>query len=502
MKDERQALDAVAYTVHLRNKRLRARLGNLLTVVLDAVLIWIGFTVAYWLRYEVDWPPPFEAIVRNVPTEYQVPLSAFTPYALILVAFLLALFAFKGLYRLPRAARTLDYAGRIISSTTTGIAALIVFVFVYRNTEFYSRLIFAFAWIAIIVLLCTYRAIFLELRRLIWIRGADRERLLVVGNTGLGRNVMEAIVAHPFFGYQLVGYLDDRPQPHTRRPLRHFRHVGKVDDLLQTVRQYRIDQVILALPFWEQHRLPELVSICREVAVDFRVAPDLHQLSFDRVDVNDLAGAPLIGLKEVSLKGVNLILKRLIDLTLVILAAPLLLPLVLLITFLIKRDSPGNAIFQQVRVGKDGQHFIAYKFRTMVVDAEARKADLAALNEADGPIFKIRNDPRVTRIGRFLRRSSLDELPQLWNVLRGEMSLVGPRPPTPAEVEEYDDWHYRRLEVTPGMTGLWQVLGRSDTSFDEMVRLDIYYAENWSPALDLRILVQTIPVVLLGKGAY
>ncbi len=159
-------------------------------------------------------------------------------------------------------------------------------------------------------------------------------------------------------------------------------------------------------------------------------------------------------------------------------------------------------IFQQQRVGRGGRPFTAYKFRTMVADAEARKAELAALNEADGPLFKMRNDPRTTRVGRVLRRTSLDELPQFWNVWRGEMSLVGPRPPTPDEVADYAEWHKRRLDVTPGLTGLWQVLGRSDTSFDEMVRLDIYYAEKWSPGMDLRILLQTIPVVISGKGAY
>jgi lipopolysaccharide/colanic/teichoic acid biosynthesis glycosyltransferase len=155
-----------------------------------------------------------------------------------------------------------------------------------------------------------------------------------------------------------------------------------------------------------------------------------------------------------------------------------------------------------MRMGVGGRTFPVYKFRTMVMDAEARKADLVAQNEADGPIFKIRNDPRRTRVGQFLRRTSLDELPQLWNILRGEMSWVGPRPATPDEVERYLPWHMRRLEAKPGLTGLWQVSGRSDTTFEEMVRLDIYYVEHWSVLMDLRILLQTIPTVLSGRGAY
>ena len=236
--------------------------------------------------------------------------------------------------------------------------------------------------------------------------------------------------------------------------------------------------------------------------VEFRVAPDLYELSFDRVDVGDLSGIPLIGLKELSLRGWNLVVKRAMDLALTLLAAPVVLPLAALIVVAIRRDSPGPAIFEQRRLGKDVRPFTAYKFRTMVVDAEARKAALAPLNEADGPLFKIRNDPRMTHVGRILRRTSLDELPQLWNVLRGEMSLVGPRPPTLEEAACYQEWQARRLEVLPGLTGLWQVLGRSDTSFNEMVRLDIYYAENWSLGMDLRILLRTIPAVISGRGAY
>jgi len=220
------------------------------------------------------------------------------------------------------------------------------------------------------------------------------------------------------------------------------------------------------------------------------------------VDVLHISGVPLIGLKENSIKGWNLAMKRMLDVSFILFSLPILVPLTAVIALLICLDSKGSAIFRQIRIGKDGIPFSCYKFRTMVVDAEKRKAELAALNEADGPLFKIRRDPRVTRVGRFLRSSSLDELPQLWNVLRGEMSLVGPRPGLPEEVEQYDPWHRRRLEVTPGLTGLWQVLGRSDTTFDEMVRLDIYYTENWSVHMDLRILLKTIPVVLIGKGAY
>jgi exopolysaccharide biosynthesis polyprenyl glycosylphosphotransferase len=471
-----------------------------LYIAIDAALVLAGFAIAYWMRYLVNWPPPFEAIVSEVATENFVAISAFLPIALLLMLLLIGQFVMRGLYRLPRTAGVLDHMGIIISSTTVGIAILIVVVFLYRPF-FYSRLIFGFSWLTIIALLGIWRTLLIVVRRWRWLRGHGRQRILVVGGAGLARFVMEGIVAQPDMGFELAGYLDDRDQP-PARPKRHFRHLGLIRDLEKLVRSRAIDQVIIALPFWEHHRLPELVAICRSAQVDFRVAPDLYELSFDRVDVSNIGGVPLIGLKEVSLRGWNMALKRAIDLLLVILAAPAALFLSALVAIAIKLDSPGPVIFAQTRIGRGERPFTVFKFRTMVVDAEARKAELAALNEADGPLFKIRADPRLTRIGGFLRRYSIDELPQLWNILLGEMSWVGPRPPTPDEVAQYEEWHRRRLEVLPGLTGLWQVLGRSDTSFDEMVRLDIYYAESWTPGLDLRIILQTIPAVLAGRGAY
>jgi exopolysaccharide biosynthesis polyprenyl glycosylphosphotransferase len=474
----------------------------LLAPLSDAVLILAGFAIAYWMRYLVRWPPPFDSIVREVLTQNFVPITAFLPIALPLTLLLLAQFAAQGLYRMPRAAGLLEHSGIILSAVTTSMAVLIVVVFIYRPF-YYSRLIFALAWFTISLLLIASRAVLINVQRYRWTRGVGRDRILVVGGTGLGRHVMESIVAHPFLGYELAGFLDDRePRPAADRPHQHFRQLGHIHELDTVLQHAAVDQVIIALPFWEHHRLPELAATCRAAGVEFRVAPDLYELSFDRVDVGDLMGIPLIGLKELRLRGWNLLTKRAIDVALVLLSLPLVLPLSLALALAIRRDSPGPVIFRQQRVGRDGRLFTCYKFRTMVADAEARKAELEALNEADGPLFKMRNDPRTTDVGRWLRRYSLDELPQLWNILRGEMSWVGPRPATPTETAQFEEWHHRRFEVTPGLTGLSQVLGRSDMSFDEMVRLDIFYAEHWSPAMDFRILLQTVPAVLHGRGAY
>jgi len=230
--------------------------------------------------------------------------------------------------------------------------------------------------------------------------------------------------------------------------------------------------------------------------------PDLFQLSLGGVEVEEINGIPLISIKQTTLTGMNQVIKRAFDLSVTIPALIVSAPVWLLVALAIRLDSPGPVLFRQVRVGRRGDPFVFYKFRSMRQDAESELENLRELNEASGPLFKIRDDPRQTRVGRFIRRTSLDELPQFFNVLRGEMSLVGPRPGLPSEVTRYQDWQRRRLEVQPGMTGLWQVRGRSDLTFDEMVMLDIYYGENWSLGTDVAILVRTIPLALFGDGAY
>jgi exopolysaccharide biosynthesis polyprenyl glycosylphosphotransferase len=204
----------------------------------------------------------------------------------------------------------------------------------------------------------------------------------------------------------------------------------------------------------------------------------------------------------VRISAFALFFKRVVDVALATIVLVFAAPLMGLVALVIKLDSPGPTLFRQERVGKGGRPFTLYKFRSMGVGAEDQKELLRNLNEADGPLFKIKEDPRVTRLGRLLRRLSLDELPQFYNVLRGDMSLIGPRPPLPEEVVQYQPWHMRRLEIAPGITGLWQVSGRSELPFDEMALLDIYYIEQWTPALDVKILLRTIPTVLFGDGAY
>jgi exopolysaccharide biosynthesis polyprenyl glycosylphosphotransferase len=323
--------------------------------------------------------------------------------------------------------------------------------------------------------------------------------VLIVGAGEIGRAVMRNLVARPELGYQVVGFMDDDL---SMGDLGRFKALGGLESVGTAIKSERVDEVIITLP-WTYHRtIMGLVRSCEAAGVRARVVPDLFQLSLSRVDFDDMGGIPLMGLKETAIPRAGRLIKRLLDIALALLVLVVFAPVLGLIALLIRLDSPGPAVFTQRRVGEDGRPFDILKFRSMRVGAEEQQSKLQELNQASGPLFKIKADPRVTRMGRFLRRSSLDELPQFVNVLRGEMSVVGPRAGLAPEVAQYQAWQRQRLEVPPGMTGLWQVSGRSDLSFDEMCLLDVYYIENWSLGLDLTIMLRTVPSVLFADGAY
>ncbi len=465
----------------------------LLAMAVDALLINLAFIIAYYLRYELQW-------IRAVDEANWRPYRDYLPVALVLSAIILVLFNFSRVYSPRRGESWLDEAYRIASGTAMGIMTMIVIFFFYRP-QFYSRLVFSYAAVLIAGLLSLERLGARQVMGYARRRGIGVDRVLIVGAGEIGLAIMRNIVAQPELGYSIVGFVDDSPELGST-DIGPFKALGGTDNIAGLVQDYAIDEVIIALPSMSQAEILKVMSQCEGHGVSYRIVPDLLTLSLSRVDVDDIIGIPTIGVKEVSIRGGNLALKRILDVTISLVGLVVLSPLMLLIAGLIKLTSPGLVLFAQVRAGRNGKPFTFYKFRSMYLGAEEEQETLAPFNEVRGPIFKIRDDPRLTPLGKVLRRTSLDELPQLYNVLRGEMSLVGPRPPLPSEVEQYRDWHRKRLEVPPGMTGLWQVRGRSKLTFDEMVMLDIYYIENWSLGLDLRILLRTVPVVLFASGAY
>lgn len=490
---------STALPVKVRRAR-RQRLETAVMVALDGLMIVVGFALAFWMRYElrVDFGREFF---------YPQTLDRFTRTIFALLGLTLVLLWMKGSYQQPRNAAWLGQLGSLASSSVTAVGLTIIVTFLYRaSSTTPSRLIYIFAAVFIFAMLALGRLLIVAWRRWRWRNGYDLERVVVVGGTGLGKEVMASLADSGETGYELIGYVADPPERDAPPP-RYARdpgvpHLGRLVDLPLQVAQLSVDHIIVALPFWQHRALPTVVQMCTQLGIDFQVVPDFYELSFDRVTIQELRGTPLIGLRENQIKGANYLIKRGLDLTLVLLTLPVWGAIALLVAMLVKLTSRGPIIYRQTRIGLHGHPFEFLKFRTMVVNADELKAELMDQNEGTGPMFKMKRDPRVTPIGRYLRKFSLDEIPNLWNVLRGEMSLVGPRPAIPEEVYQYEPWHRRRLEVTPGVTGLWQATGRSDSSFDEYVRLDIYYAEHWSVWLDLRILLATIPSVLRGRGAY
>ncbi len=471
----------------------RVHWPTVVKLLLDAILINVAFFCAYLVRYEWQWFLP-------VDEAYRVPFSVYSPTSLALTAILLFVYWVEGAYSYKRKRSGLNEVWIILRGAVTSVAALYVLSLLQRAV-LYSRLIFAYTGIAVVVLLSIARGIEGTIAGQLRKRGRGVQRALIVGAGETGRTIMRNIVAQPELGYQVVGFVDDRPERGTK-DIGRFRALGATDHIPAVISEHKVDLVIVTLPWLYHRKILSIMSQCEHAHVAVKIVPDLFQLSLSNVDIDDLSGIPLISIRPPSISGGNLALKRATDLVSASLLLVLAAPLMLVTALLIKLDSPGPAVFRQTRVGRGGRPFTLFKFRTMQQDAEQRQEELTGLNEASGPLFKIRQDPRRTRLGGFLRRMSIDELPQLFNVLRGEMSMIGPRPALPSEVQQYQAWHMKRLETWPGMTGLSQVSGRSELSFDEMVLLDIYYIENWSPLLDLKITLRTVPSAVMGTGAY
>ncbi len=462
-----------------------------LAVLLDAILINLSFGLAYYVRYELELFVP-------VSDEFFAPYTAYLTFQLAYTALELIFLGLDGVYTPRRGGAWLTEFYRIANATTTVGILLYAAIFILLPPV-YSRVLILEAVVITIALLSGARGVRRMVEAQLRKRGVGVARVIIVGAGETGRAVMRSIVARPELGYQIVGFVDDDPG---KGHLGRFKALGGLGQLDFLIRAERVGEVIITLPSMYHRKIVEVVRACERLGARARVVPDLFQLSISRVDVDDIAGIPLLGIRQATIPRAGRLLKRALDIFVSALALLVTSPLMLLIAVVVQLESPGPAIFRQIRVGQRGRPFTFYKFRSMREGAEEEQAQLLDRNEASGPLFKIRDDPRLTRVGRFLRRASLDELPQFINVLRGEMSLVGPRPGPPHEVAQYQPWHRQRLEVAPGLSGLWQVSGRSDLTFDEMCLLDIYYIENWSLGLDLTILLRTIPRVILGDGAY
>lgn len=405
----------------------------------------------------------------------------------------------RGLYDSRRLGSTARDLLEVVAACALGTALVLVLLVLFESalaTRLFAINLFAMLWLLVSMSRLAIRAGLHRLR----IQGRNLRFVLIVGTGPRAQRLVQAILSAPELGYRIVGFVDDE----NLLPTGGGEVIGGIDDLPRLLSTSIVDEIFVALPIRSRYTQTQQVAHeAEKQGVPVMLLPDLFTMKLARTRVGLVGDSPVVRfITGPDLDG-RMVFKRLFDFVVASIALFMLAPLMLIIAFAIRSTSPGPAVFRQSRIGLSKRPFAMLKFRTMSADAEQKQALLEAQNEADGAVFKMRNDPRVTRIGRFLRQTSLDELPQLLNVLRGEMSLVGPRPLPLRDVERFkEDWQRRRFSVLPGLTCLWQLSGRSNVDFQRWMELDLEYIDQWSLLLDLKILLRTIPVVLKRDGAY
>ncbi|MGH2752247.1 MAG: sugar transferase [Actinomycetota bacterium] len=459
-----------------------------LRVTIDGMAVMVALFGASIIRFEIMEGAP---ALQNGWT-YPV-------LTLIAVPVWLTLFWLYGLYEPRQVLSPVNEFKQVFHGVVAGTVVLLI-------SDSALNMNLARGW-ALLAMFCGFFAVGgerLAVRKLLHFlrrRGGDTTRTLVLGANHEGRTVANTLERERWLGYEIVGFLDDDLPAGDALQDGH-KVLGPVARVKEIIAGSNINLVLIAATAFETPRLNKLFWELQDCDVDLQITSGTVDLLASRMTVQSVAGVPLLYVRRTGISRLQQVIKRTMDffgsLALTIVLSPLLLG----IGTWIRRDSKGPAIFKQVRVGRDGKPFTCWKFRTMVVDAEERLAELEHLSEGPGLLFKLKEDPRVTTAGRWLRRYSLDELAQLMNVLRGEMSLVGPRPALPSEAEQYDDWVRNRLRVKPGMTGLWQVSGRAETSFADYLRYDLFYIQNWSLSLDIWILWRTLRAVMSAEGAH
>ena len=479
-------------------------------VIADAVASALSFMLAFYVRERVSVFAADGSLAWS---------NRFAPYgALLLFVVCIRLLSFRycDLYRVRGEFSLVDDGIRIFKATAIGSLLIVAAAFLYRGGfEFrafsYARSVFVADFAFVLISVGMLRLLMRSVQTFVRSRQINLIPTLVVGRGPEASLFIKEMRERPSLGYRVIGVVDTKTID-TQRTYEEVPVIGTLESLPEVIRDSGANEVIIADSEVNSEALFEVMMRCgRRRGVEFRIAPSLFNCLPRKTEIDQIGVLPMIRLFREPLSNSSRILKRTFDLIVSALAITLLFPLWLLIALLIKLDSRGAVFYTQERVGMDGRLFLLYKFRTMKADAdpelhrEYQRAFIAGRAEANlgnekKPTYKLLADPRITRIGKILRRTSLDEVPQLLNVLLGDMSIVGPRPPIPYEVEAYELWHRKRLDMKPGLTGLWQVSGRNRLPFEEMVRLDLFYIENWSLLLDLKIILRTGFVMLGGEG--
>ena len=390
-----------------------------------------------------------------------------------------------------------SFSKKIIKVSFFGLLILGAIIFLFQE-KYYSRsLILFFVFLSGLSLFFLKVAIHLIFSRLRTI-GFKPRHILIVGTGKRARDLTQIITGHRKWGLQILGFLKIEGEGGENNS--DLKILGNIEDLLEILHRNVVDEVIFCIDKIFLTGIEEKLALCEEEGVKTRVVVDFYPRVIARPEFENFHGIPLLAFSTTTERAFELFVKRTADLIFSIFLLVLLAPLFLIVSILIKLTSPGPVFFKQTRSGLAGRKFVLYKFRSMVQDAEEKLPEILHLNERDGPAFKLKNDPRATKIGRILRDTNMDEFPQLINVLKGDMSFVGPRPPIPSEVEKYERWQRRRLSMKPGITCFWQISGTREMDFSKWMKLDLCYIDNWSLLTDIKIILWTISKIFFGIG--
>jgi exopolysaccharide biosynthesis polyprenyl glycosylphosphotransferase len=476
----------------------KARVVARIVFGVDLALTSVAFFAAFFIR---DLLLP-----RIDPAHFPTGLFPLTEYLkiypLVLIIWSVLLFSYNS-YHSHRTVPLTREALTTIRVVFVGNVLLATLAYLLPLRQLSRAWFILFACIAA-VLLVAEKVLVRGLARWVRSKGLNYRTVLIVGTGRRATDIARMIVGHTYWGYKILGFVSDGHR--LSNGWARYRIYGNVPDLKRILETHEvsepIDEVVFAVTRKKLDEMKQIFIMCEELGIRTRVAMNIFQNRVARLELEELEGVPFLTFTTTPSNESQLALKRGLDVAVSLLLLALVGPVMGIAALLIRYTSPGSVLFKQKRIGLNGRMFTLYKFRTMIEDAHERREEVAHLNEMNGPVFKAKDDPRVTPIGKWLRRFSLDEIPQFWNVLKGDMSLVGPRPPIPEEVASYHRWHRRRLSMKPGLTCLWQISGRNDIQdFDHWMKLDLQYIDNWSPSLDFKILLRTIPAVLSGKGA-
>ena len=465
-----------------------------IAIILDCIVVGIAFLFAHMLRVNLEH--------LNLPALISIRKGfSFQTYAwtiAIVVPLWIVCLKHFGAYHSMRKKKFIDLFWNIFDASIFGILSFSAIGFLLKP-DLLSRAFVIILFASVVFLLSVEKWIVLAVLRYIRRHGYNYRMLLIAGSGKRAENFAQMINDNPHWGLKILGFVDKEDR--VGMEIANKKVIGSFNDVAKILDENVVDDVVFILPMSLLPYVRDCVKICEKVGVRSNIAVDFFDTTIAKPSIEEVEDWPLLTFDTIPLNATSLLIKRLIDIVLSASGLILLAPLFLITAFTIKITSKGPVFFKQTRCGLHGRKFEIYKFRTMGVDAEERLEELMSLNEREGPVFKIRNDPRITKVGSFLRKVSLDELPQLINVLKGDMSLVGPRPPLPSEVTQYERWQRRRLSLRPGITCIHEVVAREDIDFDRWMKLDLEYIDNWSITLDIKILTRTIFAVFKGTGS-